>query len=410
NTISISQIMDFSGIPLNVSMSLIFQMFDLSKAGVLNFREYLIAMWSFLTTDETSMARLCFSFFDVNRRYTLDIGEVKYLVHMLWDFKPSPKCRKALVKLDQNLDGVVSLGEFLLLNKHHTELLSPLRRLKRKIQKKTVYGRFWRQLTSRRVDLFGDKEACEIFERMNPQYRVASIEYLNFRSDAVPPEFIEQWNYIQQRKVRGSHKELPYEIIEKIKPHPMNEELKKNRRGSRKISAGSTTGSETDLLASPTPAPSLLSLRAPWAPPDVNPSTPGSVASVAKNPNSDDTSSVSLREQREAEDGLEELPSMPSTPLVLGKKASSKPSKASPSKPAKSLQELAAASAAASAFDDGSKPLQSSKAPSSSKAFDDGFLGSLKVSSSWKNNHKAWDDELFESEEDRDLTAVSKPR
>jgi hypothetical protein len=208
--------------------------------------------------------------------------------------------------------------------------------------------------------------------------------------------------------VRGSHKELPYEIIEKIKPHPMNEEVKKNRRGSRRISAGSTTGSETDLMASPTPAPSLLSLRAPWAPPDVTPSTPDSVASVAKNPNSDDTSSVSLREQREAEDGLEELPSTPSTPLVSGKKASSKPPKASPSKPTKSLQESAAP--AASAFDDGSKPLQLTKAPSSSKAFDDVFLGSLKVSSSWKNNHKAWDDELFESEEDRDLAAVSKPR
>jgi hypothetical protein len=67
HTIDIAQIMKFSLIPLNISMSVIFQIFDLSKGGALNFREYLIAMWSFLTTDETAMARLCFSLFDVHR-------------------------------------------------------------------------------------------------------------------------------------------------------------------------------------------------------------------------------------------------------------------------------------------------------------------------------------------------------
>jgi hypothetical protein len=163
---------------------------------------------------------------------------------MIWDFKPSPKCIKVLQKLDQNLDGVVSKGEFLLLNKHHKELLLPLRKLKRKIQKKTVYRRFWLQLAKRRLECFGEKEVFEIFERMNPQYLSASMEYLNFRSDVVPPEFVEMWNFIQTRKgSRGAKKELPLEV-EKLKPHPMND-VKLKYRSSRRIMSGGSAMSAT---------------------------------------------------------------------------------------------------------------------------------------------------------------------
>ena len=46
---------------------LIFQIFDKNKTGELNFLEYMIIMWGFLSTDEDGMAAFCFSLFDTER-------------------------------------------------------------------------------------------------------------------------------------------------------------------------------------------------------------------------------------------------------------------------------------------------------------------------------------------------------
>ncbi len=46
---------------------LLFQLFDKNKTGELNFMEYMIIIWGFLSTDEDGMAALCFSLFDIGR-------------------------------------------------------------------------------------------------------------------------------------------------------------------------------------------------------------------------------------------------------------------------------------------------------------------------------------------------------
>lgn len=139
-------------------------------------------------------------------------------------------------KLDLNIDGVVTLEEFLLLNRHHYDLLRPLRDLQRHIQRKTVFRRFWRQLTRRRVDVFGTQSMFEICSCTDPAYVASSMEYLNLRTDIVPMQFVEQWNFIQRRKAnRGTlHQDLPYEIKEIMFPHPLNVHTKKTLKSVAK--------------------------------------------------------------------------------------------------------------------------------------------------------------------------------
>lgn len=162
----------------------------------------------------------------------MDIGEIRYLAHAVWDFKPSKKCLAALKKLELNSDGIVTEPEFVLLNRHHKELLKPLRRTKDQLRKKTVFTRYWKQLMWRRKEDFGSQSIFEITNRTELSYVESSMEYLNLRTDIVPVHFVEQWNYIQRRKAqRGTlHQELPYEIREQIKPHPLNIHTKKTLR------------------------------------------------------------------------------------------------------------------------------------------------------------------------------------
>lgn len=172
----------------------------------------------------------------LHRTNSLDVGEIKYLVNMIWHFKPSKKCTNVLKKLEQNTDGVVTKAEFVLLNKHHKELLKPLRKIKDRLQSRTVYKRYWRQLASRRIELFGEQSMYEICNRTETAYVASSMEYLNLRTDVVPPEFIEQWHFIQRRKAnRGvMHQELPYEIKDILTPHPLNVHTRKTLRSVAK--------------------------------------------------------------------------------------------------------------------------------------------------------------------------------
>jgi hypothetical protein len=166
----------------------------------------------------------------------LDIGEVKYLINVLWEFHPSKRCIAAMSKLDLNTDGVVTVEEFVLLSRHHYDLLRPVRDLQRHLQRKTVFRRFWRQITKRRVELFGTTSMYELCGYTDPAYVASSMEYLNLRTDIVPVQFVEQWNFIQRRKAaRGTlHQDLPYEIKEILYPHPLNAHTKKTLRGVAK--------------------------------------------------------------------------------------------------------------------------------------------------------------------------------
>lgn len=100
----------------------------------------------------------------------------------------------------------------------------------------TVFTRYWKQLMWRRLEEFGTQSMFQICDRMEDAYIESSMEYLNLRTDIVPRHFIEQWQHIQRRKAsRGTlHQELPYEIRETLKPHPLNKHTKRTLKSVAK--------------------------------------------------------------------------------------------------------------------------------------------------------------------------------
>ena len=65
NVVQISRIYSECKLPYNLIASVLMQIFDVNKRGILNFLEYLMIMYSFLSTDEDEMARMCFGLFDI---------------------------------------------------------------------------------------------------------------------------------------------------------------------------------------------------------------------------------------------------------------------------------------------------------------------------------------------------------
>ena len=152
----------------------------------------------------------------------LDIAEVKYMVHVIWHFNPSYKCSNNLNKLNDNKDSTITLPQFLLFDKHHPKLLKPLRSTIQTLRSKLPYRGFWTPLVSRRAEKFSGQNLFELLqgERHDARCIEASLRYLNLRTDAVPPHFVQQWEYIQRKKLnRGAiSKQMPYELVEQKLP------------------------------------------------------------------------------------------------------------------------------------------------------------------------------------------------
>lgn len=65
--VSWSDVFRANKVEFSIFSSVLFQIFDRYKVGLVNFLEYLQIMWSFLSTDEDNLARMCFELFDIRK-------------------------------------------------------------------------------------------------------------------------------------------------------------------------------------------------------------------------------------------------------------------------------------------------------------------------------------------------------
>ena len=159
---------------------------------------------------------MLFQLFVLFRISTLDVGEVKYLINTIWSFKPSKNAENAMKKLEWNKDGIMTIAEFVLLSRHFEHLLLPVRKMKMKLQKAIVHKRFWREQCEKRLDNFQLLTIFDLAERIDKDYIVCSMEYLSLQKDVVPPQFVEQWNFITRRRQnsRKGNVALPFELLD----------------------------------------------------------------------------------------------------------------------------------------------------------------------------------------------------
>eukprot|EP00981_Chlorochromonas_danica_P008049 scaffold1946_cov188-Ochromonas_danica.AAC.12 len=192
--------------------------YDVHKTGELTFLDFISTLWLLLTANEESLAVLCFSFFDLDMVDYLEIDEINYLIHFLWEFKPSKAAEKGLKKLRLNKDGTMTLPEFVLLCHHFPALLAPLRQLQKALRKKIIFKRFWRQIQVRRQEKFGSRtNGLKLAMRgLREGIVKQSLDYLNLRLDVVPRQYVDQYHMVQRRKASTGRGQViwPYEIIE----------------------------------------------------------------------------------------------------------------------------------------------------------------------------------------------------
>ncbi len=224
-TIDLESLLAYLEIPYTVWCDLLFQMFDRDKKGQINFYNYMVYMWHFLATgepNEDNLAALCFQMFDVKKTGTLEVFEVKFLIHLIHNFKIPMFVGWAIDKLDKNEDGFCTVAEFILLCRHYTSVLTPLIQMRATIRTKVVFTRFWKEIGRVRTATYGNLNIFDILDRADhEELKLANIMHINARED-VPVEFADRWKDAQDR--RNQMEEKSKELFRDLPPETLTDE------------------------------------------------------------------------------------------------------------------------------------------------------------------------------------------
>lgn len=162
------------------------------------------------------------------------------MVNLIWNFQVPPGKQKILSNLHRNKDGLVTISEFVLFHKHYPQILEPLHKAQKRLRKKIVFSRFWRELTARRLANFGFQPIFTILYRDDPDWVIFGLEYAAARTD-VPRNYVEQWRFYQGRKkyARNVNIDIPVELITWNPPviKKKYDPEKKKRKAAKKLAA-----------------------------------------------------------------------------------------------------------------------------------------------------------------------------
>jgi len=202
-------------VDFGLGANFIFQLWDKKKTGELDFCQYIIVLWSILSTDQDSLVGLLFSSFDTDRLGSLDITEIDFLISLIWDFNPPEDVKMAVKHLNKNADSVVTVAELALLVRHYPFMIHPAIEMREALKKKIVFFRFWEEIAAARLENFRYRPFFEIIKVLDDSYVINSLEYLTLQS-TTSSHHIEQWKIRCKNKKnnRRGKVDVPHEYIE----------------------------------------------------------------------------------------------------------------------------------------------------------------------------------------------------
>ena len=141
-----------------ISPLLASQMFDYNDSGCLNFKEFLLATWNYLTLDDKHLPLFMFKLFEKDNSGYLSNQDFMSLINMVCgvDTKISQATLRLVNENDINRDGRISLLEFINIAQR-SKLMMPVFTMRNLFRKYLIGKRRWYAMTKYRYEIFGDK-------------------------------------------------------------------------------------------------------------------------------------------------------------------------------------------------------------------------------------------------------------
>ena len=148
----------------------IFEVCDVDKSGVLNFCEFVLAVWNLLSMNSESISSFIFFLFDDDHTGTLNFREIRQLVETI--HHKSYNNNKAVKKLIEQLYKIskaLTVTQFIDWARQNPPICAPLISLQYRLRV-DIYGEgYWEELQARRWRS-GDKLAPDYIIKVNQRY------------------------------------------------------------------------------------------------------------------------------------------------------------------------------------------------------------------------------------------------
>lgn len=168
NNLSISEFAVMHRFENEAFASLLFSVFDFDNSGVVNFEEFVIALWTSLTLDDADLMGFTFRLFDKDNSGYLSNHELVKMLSIVCgkDAKGQELAQRFLKQSDKNDDGIVSYSEFVDMTKRSALLLFPAFEMRNKLRDTILGASRWKALAKRRQTLYPQMSLEDIMKVM----------------------------------------------------------------------------------------------------------------------------------------------------------------------------------------------------------------------------------------------------
>lgn len=147
----------------------VFSVMDIDQSGKLNFNEYIVSTWNYLSSDMDILTAFAFSLFDLDDSGTLEINEIHNMVREVYGGDMT-RVKNVLSKLDAERDenGLIGRVEFCIFSRKYPLLLFPAFAMQQTLRRNIFGEDYWEKMTDLRNSIFGGMTLFDIIAANRP--------------------------------------------------------------------------------------------------------------------------------------------------------------------------------------------------------------------------------------------------
>jgi Ca2+-binding EF-hand superfamily protein len=156
----------------------------------LNFSEFIISLWNYLSFSSYELVEFFFHLYDADMSGHLSPDECKFMVGVIWKFNTEGKLKVVMEEFDKNGDDSISLDELKKTAKRFDSLFFPAFEMQYALRQSTLGESRWEEIYVDRKARFGDKDAYEIlrdYGYYRPTLVQNSLRIIEQRSHTICP-------------------------------------------------------------------------------------------------------------------------------------------------------------------------------------------------------------------------------
>ncbi len=157
---------DFYGIEETKFSALVFSRMDSSRSGNIDFQEYALAIWDYMTLD---LNMFTFHLYDKDNSKCLNKSELDNITETVYGFKTGHNLTqdKRIGRMDSNSDGKITYDEFCTFVRSNSMIPNTAFNIRKEICDRNGGEDLWNEVKVRREQMFEDKSLQEILEVQN---------------------------------------------------------------------------------------------------------------------------------------------------------------------------------------------------------------------------------------------------